>query len=138
MKLVVDTNVIFSAVIAGGTTRELLLGDSHHLDLAVPEFFFRELDGKVSVLAEKADLDEQAVHVLVDLLCEPIRIVPRAAFETELESARDAIAADDPDDVPFVALALHLDAAIWSDDSDVAGIDVVPTWRTHELLEYLE
>lgn len=137
MRLVVDTNVIFSAVIAGGKTRELLLDDSHHLDLAAPEFFFRELDGKVPTLAEKATLDEQAVHVLVDLLCEPVRIVPRSAFENEIEPARDAIAAQDPDDVPFVALALHLDAGIWSDDKAVAGLDVVPTWRTHELLDHL-
>ncbi|HWE61923.1 MAG TPA: PIN domain-containing protein, partial [Chloroflexota bacterium] len=43
----------------------------------------------------------------------------------------------DPDDWPTVALALALDAGIWTQDADFLGCGL-PTWTTDTLLAYLE
>lgn len=136
MRLVVDTNVVFSAMIADGMTRELLLtGD---LKLSIPEYFYLELTNNQGEIEAKTGLDHSELELLIDLLFEDLRVVPRASFEDELPVARDLIAATDPDDVPFLALALHLDAGIWSDDEDFAEQSAVSVWRTHDLIEHLE
>jgi len=60
MKLVCDTNVVFSALIAGGKTRELILSDQ--TDLYAPEFFFTELDSHRQEIEEKSRLSEEQVN----------------------------------------------------------------------------
>jgi predicted nucleic acid-binding protein len=136
MKLVCDTNVVFSAVIAGGKTRELILGD--RTDLYAPEFFFTELENHRSEIEEKSTLSEAKFGLLLDTVFADTEVVPKEEFSHELSTASGIIGETDPDDVPFLALALHLDADIWSDDSDFHTQDEVTAWKTHELVDHLE
>lgn len=135
MRLVCDTNVVFSGLIAGGKTRELLLTD--RTDLSAPEFFFVELDSHREEIVEKSRLPADDLDLLLSVLFEEIDVVPREAFESELPEAKRQIADVDPDDVPFLALALSLDADLWSDDSDFANQSAVSVWKTHELVDRL-
>lgn len=66
MRLVVDTNVVFSALIAGGKTREAIL--TTDLDLAVPEFFYSELDGNRAAVRAKTGLPEAELDLLLSIL----------------------------------------------------------------------
>lgn len=135
MKLVLDTNVVFSALIAGGKTREILLtGD---VTLFAPEFFFSELRNHVDDLEEKTGLERDELELLLGLLFEEIRIVPREEFEERLPEAEDHIALHDPDDVPFLALALARNADVWSDDNHFQKQEAVPVWTTSELIAEL-
>lgn len=136
MELVLDSNVVFSALIADGRTRELVLSDA--TDLHAPEFFYAELDAHRDEVAAKTGLGERDLSVLLNLLFEEVHVVPREEFGHELPAAREAIAGVDPDDVPFLALALHLDAGVWTDDEHFQEQDAVEVWRTHELLERVE
>ncbi|WEL21696.1 PIN domain-containing protein [Halorhabdus sp. BNX81] len=133
MKLVCDTNVVFSALIAGGKTRELILSD--RTDLYAPEFFFTELDNHRAEIQEKSKLPGDDLDLLLAMLFEETDIVPREEFEPELQKARHHIAGADPDDVPFLALTLHLDVDVWSDDSDFEDQRAVTVWKTHDLVE---
>ena len=136
MKLVCDTNIVFSAVIAGGKTRELLLSD--RIELYAPEFFFTELDNHREEISEKSNLSEDELGLLLDLLFKDTEVVPKEEFEDELSQAAERIEETDPDDVPFLALALHLDVDLWSDDTDFDDQDAVKNWKTHELVAHLE
>jgi predicted nucleic acid-binding protein len=136
MRLVVDTNVIFSALIAGGKTRELII--TADLELYVPEYFFTELMNNKDTVQEKTGLDRRNLDILLNLLFESIHIVPKEEFEDQLSEATDVIGDTDPDDVPFLALARHLDADIWSDDQHFQEQDIVTTWKTHELIDHLD
>lgn len=135
MRLVVDTNVIFSAMIADGKTRELLL--TADLALYIPEYFHLELSNNLTEIEAKTGLDRSELGLLIDLLFEDLHVVPRASFEDELADAANLIGDTDPDDVPFLALALHLDAGLWSDDEDFSEQAAVDVWRTHELVASL-
>lgn len=135
MKLVIDTNVVFSALTAGTKTRELILDE--RTDLYAPEFFFTELENHKEEIGRKSTLSEDDLGLLLDILFADTQVVPREAFESEREDARQALGETDPDDVPFLGLALHLDADIWSDDTDFDEQDEVTAWRTHELVEHL-
>ena len=116
MKLVCDTNIVFSALIAGGKTRELILSDE--TELYAPEFFFSELDNHRHEIEEKSNLSEEQIGLLLSVLFKDTEVVPREEFEDELDLASQLIGGTDPDDVPFLALALRLDVDIWTDDSD--------------------
>jgi predicted nucleic acid-binding protein len=86
----------------------------------------------------KPDLPQQDLTVLINLLFESIRVTPRDKFEDRLPDARTQIAEVDPDDVPFLGLALHLDAGVWSDDAPFHEQDAVDVWPTHELVDQLD
>ncbi len=133
MQLVVDTNVVFSALIADGKTRESLLYPS--FDLYVPEHFFQELDDNRSTVEEKTGLSESELNLLTSILFERIHATPREEFKDEIPRAREALSEDEPGDSAFLALAIHLDAAVWSDDQDFRKQDVVQTYTTEEILE---
>jgi len=136
MKLVCDTNIVFSALIAGGKSRELLLSD--RVELYAPEFFFTELDNHREEISEKSNLSEDELGLLLDLLFKDTEVVPKEEFEDELSQAAEHIEETDPDDVPFLALAIHLDIDLWSDDTDFDNQDAVKNWKTHELVAHLE
>jgi predicted nucleic acid-binding protein len=133
MRLVVDTNVIFSAMIADGATRDVLLTGDHAFE--VPEYFHSELLNNLDTVQEKTGLDRGELELLLDLLFDDIAVVPSDEFAYALDEAEELIADTDPDDVPFVALALHRDAAIWSDDEDLQEQTAVRVYRTHELID---
>lgn len=136
MKLVCDTNVVFSALIAGGKTRELILSDE--TDLYAPEFFFTELENHRGEIEEKSSLSEEQVGLLLNVLFKDTEVVPREEFEDELKRASRIIGDTDPDDVPFLALSLHLDVDLWTDDTDFEEQDEVTVWKTHELVSRLD
>ena len=43
----------------------------------------------------------------------------------------------DPDDVPYLALALKLGCAIWSNDKELKKQSVVKVYNTQEILQLL-
>lgn len=135
MKIVLDTNVVFSGLIAGGVTRRIIIAGNP--DLFVPEYFFSELEKYRERIKEKSGQNGSDLNLLINLLFEQINIVPKTEFNHLLSRAEELIEDTDPDDVPFLALALHLDADIWSDDEDFQKQEEVEIWRTEELIEEL-
>ena len=87
MQLVVDANVVFSALIADATTRTLL-----------------------------------------------IDLIPDTDLRPHLQTAHAAIGDTDPDDVPYLAAALAIDAAIWSDDGDFTKQSRVEVYTTSDIV----
>ena len=63
-----------------------------------------------------------------------VQIVPQATYAPLLPLAAQRIA--DPDDRPTVALALVIDAGIWTLDRDFFGIGL-PVWSTDVLLRHV-
>ena len=78
------------------------------------------------------------LDTLLDLLLDEITTVPSDAFDDSLPAARKVMADVDPDDAPFLALALHLGCALWSDDGDLREQDLAPVVTTTELVERTE
>ena len=134
MDLVVDANVLFSAAIKDSRTAELLLRD----DLAyhAPEYLFCEFAGHRGELLEKTHRTEDDFGRFVEVLQSQIEQWPAATVRVHLAHAREVC--PDPGDVPYFALALHLDAAIWSDDGALADQDAVAVLTTADPLDRLQ
>lgn len=132
MKLVVDTNVIFSALYAPDSSpgRILRLAIEGELQLFAPPTVRAELE---RILRGKlAYSDEQWAATLLAL---PVEWAEEALYATEMPRALRAI--DDPTDAPVVALALALGCGVVSGDSDFHPLRrrVVKTWRPRDAAE---
>ena len=124
MRLVVDANVIISALIADSKTRELIV--TLDPDLLTPQFVHDEIENYEELIVEKSGMTPDRVTQFLDLLFQYIDVVPASEFYPYIEEADAAIGDTDPDDVLYVACALTTDADIWSDDSKYRH-----RWRGH-------
>ena len=133
MRLVVDANVIISALIADSKTRELVVPLDP--DLLTPQFVHDEIENYEDLIAEKSGMEPRRVQRFVDLLFQYIEVAPADEFFSYIEGADEAIGETDPDDVLYVACALANDAHIWSDDSDFKEQDIVEAYSTSDVID---
>ena len=132
MKLVIDANVVISALIANSKTRELIV--TLEPDLLTPAFVYDEIENYEDLIVEKSGMNPNRVAQFIDLLFQYIDVVPASEFYPAIESADDAIGDTDPDDVLYLACAIANDAAIWSDDSDFDEQSMVETYSTSNVI----
>ena len=120
MRVVVDTNVVFSALAAGcGDLALRLLSPSDAVFFA-PRFLFVELFKHSVRLLEATKLPEENVLEALNELIESLQFIDAAAIPmgTWMQARRlcDGV---DLKDTPFVALTLHLDASLWTVDEEL-------------------
>lgn len=133
MKLVVDANVIISALVSDSKSRELIV--TLEPELLTPEIVHDEIGRHRELIVEKSGMDDDRVEQFLGLLFRYIETVPVADFHGEIDKAEEAIADIDPDDVLYVACALACEAAIWSDDSDFEEQSLVEVYPTVQVVE---
>src|SRR3989338_4929811 len=112
MDLVTDANIIFAAIIKESKTHELIFDEKLHL--FTTEFFFTEFGKHAKELQEKTGKSEEELNHLLDVLKKKIILVPLEELLPYLDEAEKI--SPDPDDVAYIALALKLKCAIWSQD----------------------
>ncbi|WP_436346814.1 PIN domain-containing protein [Natronorubrum sp. FCH18a] len=133
MKLVVDANVVISALIADSKTRELIV--TLEPDLLTPKFVYDEIENHTELIVEKSGMSPGRVAQFVDLLFQYIEVVPADEFYPHIEEAEAAIGGTDPDDVLYVACAFARDADVWSDDTDFDEQNLVETHSTSDVID---
>ena len=136
MTLVVDANVIISALIANSKTRELIV--TLEPELLTPEVIHGEIGNYEALIVEKSGTEADRVQQFIDLLFQYIETVPASEFYPYIDEAEEAISDIDPDDVLYVACALARKAGVWSDDSDFDEQDLVPVFTTGEVIELFD
>ena len=132
MKLVVDANIVISALISDSKTRELIV--TLEPSLVTPAVVYDEVEKYEDLIVEKSGMDVDRVRQFLELLFGHIETVPASDFYQHIGQADSAIGETDPDDVLYVACALGCDASIWSDDSDFDEQDFVPVFTTSEVI----
>jgi predicted nucleic acid-binding protein len=124
--------VLLSAVLGGQAGRVL-----HHdavQEVLTAEATFEEVREYAAHFAGKKRLSVDVVLLAVASL--PVTIVEQAVYKTRIPEAKRRIGRRDPDDVEIVALALHFDIPVWSNDNDFADAGV-EWYTTAQLLRKL-
>jgi len=135
MKLIVDANVLFSALIKDGLTAELLISDK--LQLFAPEFLFTEFAKYEDLILRKTHRNEEEFNNFLEILKEQIFIVPKKEIIPFMDEA-DKISPD-PKDKLYLALAIALKSSIWLNDKKLKqGQDKITVFSTEELLKRTE
>lgn len=136
MELVIDANVVISALIADSKTRELIV--TLEPDLLTPAFVYDEIENYEELVVEQSGMEPDRVAQFIDLLFQYIEVVPADGFYPAIGKADEAIGDTDPDDVLYLACAIATDAAIWSDDSDFEEQSLVQTYSTNDVINSFE
>jgi predicted nucleic acid-binding protein len=133
MKLVVDANVVMSALISDSKTRELIV--TLEPTLVTPAVVHDEIRTYEDLIVEKSGMERDRVQQFIELLFSYIETIPASAFYRHIEEAGDALGETDPDDVLYLACALGSEASIWSDDTDFEEQDLVPVFTTSDVVD---
>ena len=116
MRLVVDANILFSFFKKDSFTRRFIL--SHpEIELFTPLYVFEELEEHKEEIKSKARIDDTVYELSTKEILEYVTIVPLDEFKKFWGKAKQI--SPDPDDVEYLAVALSLDCAIWSNDKDL-------------------
>jgi predicted nucleic acid-binding protein len=129
MKLVVDANVLFSALIKQGKTAELLLDLS--MNLYTPKFILDEFEKYRQEIIAKTKRSEEEFAEIFDMFKGIIHVVPEEEFVKYLKEAEKI--SPDSKDIMYFALALKLNCPIWSNDKRLKNQDKIKVYSTEEL-----
>ena len=133
MKVILDVNVILSALIRDSTTRKIILNSQ--FDFYFPEHSLHKIRKYKSYILEKSGLSEEEYNKLMATLFKYIKLVPIEEIEKNWGEAKKIMEHIDPEDVVFIATALSMeDSVIWSDDGDFEKQDKVKVLKTKDMI----
>lgn len=115
MKVVIDTNILMSALIKDSTTRKIIV--KSNWEFYYPEVSLNEISKYRSLILQKSGMNEEEFTQLFNQLLSRIKIIPEGYTHKKLDKANKILGQIDPKDVVFIATALSItDSVIWSDD----------------------
>ena len=123
MKVVVDTNIVFSAILNSSSgIGKLLLTQNNKLDFHSCEYLYDEVHEHRAKLKKLTKLPDDELDTLIGLVLRNITFINDKLIPAKhTAEAIELTSGIDTDDSPFVALALHLKALLWTGDKKLLG-----------------
>ena len=113
MKIVLDSNVLFSALISG---KDLYIDIFRSLEIYTPDFIFIELSKYDERILKKTRLSEEFSFFVKELFSQ-ITVIPKFVISKESYQKAFSLCNNiDPKDTPFVSLAIDLNLPLWTND----------------------
>src|SRR3989338_3558295 len=134
MQLVLDSNILFKALIGKGRVLRILFSDK--VNLLAPEFLFEEFEKHKSEIAEKGKTSLSELEEVLSLIKEEIQIIPSEKISSSIKSKARILSSHLKDEAYF-AVALAFNTIIWSDESRFKKQSEVRVANTSELIELL-
>ena len=133
MIIIVDVNVILSALIKDSTTREIMV--KSYQDFYFPEPSVHKIRKYKGLILEKSGLSEGELAVLLKTLFQFIQLIPTEELMPYWEEAKQIMEKIDSEDAPFIAAALSQEnAVIWSDDKHFDKQDRIIVLKTKDMV----
>ena len=131
-RLIVDANILFSALLRDSTTRHIILHEG--LDLHTPDWLWTEFERNREMILRKSRATPAALDALVTALQDRIRSIPLDVIRPHLGEAQRRLGQDHAMDAPYVAAAIAISGGVWSHDKRLAKSAEVPVWTTAGLV----
>jgi len=115
MRLVVDSNVVFTIVITGDKSKAFRIIRDHDLILYFPEdglLEFKKHKDKLKKYSKEFELKSFLAFSL-------IHVIPSEIYEDKISEAYNMAKQFDEKDTPLIALALKLNIPIWTNDRKI-------------------
>ncbi len=136
MKLVIDTNIIISSLISNSARRYILM--NANIEFIAPEYTYTEISKHADIIKKKSKLSADDLKYVMDMLFSRITIYPKDEYADCYLQAKDIMKDIDPDDAPFLALAMKTRVdGIWSEDKGFQEQNHVKVYTTKQLLELI-
>ena len=104
MQIVIDSNVLFSALIKDSFTRKIIL--DYEESFLFPSYIFEELEEHKVELLEKSEMNPAEFDLLLQIILKKVLVVPNEVLNKYFTEAMNVVGEIDPDDAPFIACAL--------------------------------
>lgn len=126
MRIVVDTNIIFSGLLSpDGTISDLLLNSSETFDFYTPTYILDELDNHKKKLLKITGFSEKELDVLRRNVFKKIDLINLETIkDSTWEKAIELTKGIDEFDAPFIALALELESPLWTGDKKLIEVGI--------------
>ena len=122
MRVVVDTNVIFSAILnTNGKLSRIILQPKSRINFYTTNLLYEELDRHKNKLISISKYYEDEFQRAYTIITQRIRtinfdLIPKKDFET----AFNLVSTIDVNDIEFVALTEHIKGKLWTSDNVLA------------------
>ena len=133
MELIIDANILFSALIRNSLTAELLFEPT--LKLYAPEFLIEEFLKYDELILKKMDKSKEKYIEILHCLNDIINFIPEEEFSEFLDEAQ--MISPDIRDIAYISLALKLKCDIWSNDKKLKEQNKIKIYSTEDLLKFL-
>ncbi|MEB3779451.1 MAG: putative toxin-antitoxin system toxin component, PIN family [Desulfurococcales archaeon] len=135
IELVADTNIIYSALLTRGKIRSLILLRGN-IRLHTPAELREELYKHTPKLQRYLELTRGEVQSLIDNLLEETTILHnKNEYKGQIQRAREIVEKVDPEDTPFIALAMHLGIPLWTGDKELIKLAVRTEFQHFKALD---
>ncbi|MEX8547666.1 MAG: PIN domain-containing protein [Mucilaginibacter sp.] len=118
MKIIVDTNLVFSALLnSGSKIGKLILNGGKNMELFSCSFLKIELEKHHDKLIKLSKLSPSKLSEVKEILTHKITFVDERLLPSQLLLKTEKLLISiDTKDTPFVALAIYLKAKLWTGD----------------------
>jgi len=144
MRVVVDTNIIFSALLnTSGHFGKILIHFGSKADFYSCDFLLVELESHHLKLKKLTKLSSSELGELIALVTKKVKFInERLIPERSYSFAQKQLAGIDEKDIPFLALAHFMKARLWTGDrklkNAIAGQSAVKQIDSRQILSYLQ
>lgn len=129
MELVVDANILFSALIKDGFTAKLFFNE--RLRLYTSEFILDEFRKYEELILKKTKRSPEDFAEIMVAMQELITVIPKEEYVSFMGKVKEV--SPDEKDVAYLALAMKLNCALWSNDKALKKQEVVKVYASSEV-----
>jgi len=130
MKVTIDANILFSALLKKGLTRKILFNPE--MELYAPRFLITEFQKHSVFLIKKFAGTREEFALLCQTILSQIRFVEDKELQPFLPAAASIL--QDPKDWLYLACALKEDTLLWSNDHGFKKQSRVKAKTTAEMI----
>ncbi len=118
MKIVIDTNIVFSSLLSpDGTISDLILNSFESFSFFAPSFLLTELETHQNKLLKLSGFTKSEMAFLKRMVFHKIEFIDvRFIEQKNWTKAMELTKNIDEFDTPFIALSLELKAPLWTGD----------------------
>lgn len=136
MNIIIDSNILFSALIKDSVTRRIIL--EYNGLFLFPSFIFQEMEKHKEELLNKSGMDIKEFNELLGVILKKVIIVPEEILFQYRNEALEIVKNIDLDDILFIACALaYPNSIIWSDDKKLKEQIKIKILNTQEIIDLL-
>jgi len=133
MKLILDNNILFSLMKPDSVNSYLF--SILKVEFCAPEYINSEFEKYKSDCLFKSQLSEHEFKIRQKEVEDKTKFFRLSEYKSFLKKAIDSLS--DPDDSPYIALALFINSVIWSNDTHLKQQSLIKVFTTAELVEKL-
>ncbi|MBD3261767.1 MAG: PIN domain-containing protein [Candidatus Altiarchaeales archaeon] len=137
MNIVIDSNILFSALIKDSTTRKIILEYEGYFFF--PYYIFEELEKHKDEIQKKSGLSKDDFNQLLELLLEKVHVIPNEVLDRHKDESIERVKEIDLNDAVFIACALAFpNTILWTDDKKLKQITEIQITNTQEIIKIIK